>query len=94
MEVLHILIRVSTQVQEDGTSLKTQEEQGVELSKRLKMNYKIHNEGGTASNKDTLDNRPVMLNQLNCYFSIVNTFSVVPFEYWYINSVFDVYSTS
>ena len=64
MEVLHILIRVSTQVQEDGTSLKTQEEQGVELSKRLKMNNQIHNEGGTSSNKDTLDNRPVMLNLL------------------------------
>ena len=64
MEVLHILIRVSTQVQEDGTSLKTQEEQGIDLSRRLKMNYQIHNEGGTSSNKDTLDNRPVMLNLL------------------------------
>lgn len=64
MEVLHILIRVSTQVQEDGTSLKTQEEQGIKLSRRLKMNYQIHNEGGTSSNKDTLDNRPVMLNLL------------------------------
>ena len=68
MEVLHILIRVSTQVQEDGTSLKTQEEQGVELSKRLKMNNQIHNEGGTSSNKDTLDNRPVMLKLFKLLF--------------------------
>ena len=46
MEVLHILIRVSTQIQEDdGTSLKTQQEQGIELSKKLKMKYQIHNEG-------------------------------------------------
>ena len=59
MEVLHILIRASTQVQEDGTSLKTQEEQRVELSKRLKKNYQIHKEGGTSSNKDKLDNRLV-----------------------------------
>jgi len=35
MEVLHILIRVSTQIQEDGgTSLKTQKEQGIELSQK------------------------------------------------------------
>ena len=46
MEVLHILIRVSTQIQEDdGTSLKTQQEQGIELSKKLKMKYRIHKEG-------------------------------------------------
>ena len=65
MEVLHILVRVSTQVQEDdGTSLKTQQEQGVELSKKWGMKYQIHNEGGTSSSKDTLDNRPVMLNLL------------------------------
>jgi len=66
MEILHILIRVSTQIQEDdGTSLKTQQEQGIELSKKLKMKYQIHNEGGTSSNKDTLDDRPIMVNLLN-----------------------------
>ena len=65
MEVLHILVRVSTQVQEDdGTSLKTQQEQGIELSKKWGMRHQIHNEGGTSSSKDTLDNRPVMLNLL------------------------------
>ena len=66
MEILHILIRVSTQIQEDdGTSLKTQQEQGIDLSKKLKMKYQIHNEGGTSSNKDTLDDRPIMVNLLN-----------------------------
>jgi DNA invertase Pin-like site-specific DNA recombinase len=65
METLHILIRVSTSVQEeDGTSLLTQKQQGIDLSKKLKMNYIIHNEGGTSSSKDTLDNRPVMINLL------------------------------
>lgn len=28
------------------------------------MKYQIHNEGGTSSSKDTLDNRPVMVNLL------------------------------
>lgn len=67
METLHILIRVSTSSQEvehGGTSLITQKQQGIELSKKLKMNYQIHDEGGTSSSKDTLDNRPVMLNLL------------------------------
>ncbi len=65
METLHILTRVSTSVQEeDGTSLNTQKEHGIDLSKRLGMKYQIHNEGGTSSSKDTLDNRPVMVNLL------------------------------
>ena len=67
METLHILIRVSTSSQEEeqgGTSLITQRQQGIELSKKLKMKYQIHDEGGTSSSKDTLDNRPVMLNLL------------------------------
>ena len=62
---LHILIRVSTSVQEEeGTSLKTQKEIGIELSKKLGMEFQIHNEGGISSSKDTLENRPVMLNLL------------------------------
>ena len=67
METLHILIRVSTSSQEvehGGTSLITQKQQGIELSKKLNMKYQIHDEGGTSSSKDTLDNRPVMLNLL------------------------------
>lgn len=62
---LHILIRVSTSVQEEeGTPLKTQKEIGIELSKKLGMEFQIHNEGGISSSKDTLENRPVMLNLL------------------------------
>ena len=67
METLHILVRVSTfsQVEEQGgTSLITQKNLGIELSKKLKMNYVIHNEGGTSSSRDNLDNRPVLLNLL------------------------------
>jgi len=64
-ETLHVLIRVSTSVQEEeGTSLKTQRESGIKMSKRLGMNYQIHNEGGTSSSKDHLDNRPVLMNLL------------------------------
>jgi DNA invertase Pin-like site-specific DNA recombinase len=64
-EMLHILIRVSTSIQEDlGTSLKTQKEIGIELANKLGMSYIVHNEGGASSSKDTLENRPVMLKLL------------------------------
>jgi len=64
-ETLHIYIRVSTSIQEEeGTSLKTQKEIGIELSKKMNMTYQIHNEGGMSSSKDTLDNRLVLLNIL------------------------------
>ena len=44
METLHILTRVSTSSQEeDGTSLITQKQQGIELSRKLKMKYFVHN---------------------------------------------------
>jgi DNA invertase Pin-like site-specific DNA recombinase len=67
METLHILVRVSTHSQEEergGTSISSQSRLGIELSKKLKMKYQIHNEGGISSSKDTLDNRPVMINLL------------------------------
>ena len=64
-ETLHLYLRVSSQVQEtEGTSLVTQEQCGIELSKQLGMDFKIHNEGGSSSNSDNLDNRPVMMNLL------------------------------
>jgi len=64
-DTLHILTRVSTSVQEEeGTSLKTQKESGIGLANKLSMDYQVHNEGGASSAKDSLDNRPVMLNLL------------------------------
>jgi site-specific DNA recombinase len=63
-EILHIYTRVSTSIQEEGTSLKTQKETGIELAKKLNMDYLIHNEGGSSSAKDNLDNRPVLMNIL------------------------------
>jgi len=62
METLHIYIRVSSQIQVENTSLKTQQDVGIELSKKLGMNYEIHNEGGSSSFSDNLDSRPVLSN--------------------------------
>ena len=62
METLHIYIRVSSQIQVENTSLKTQSEVGIELSKKLGMEYEIHNEGGSSSFSDNLDSRPVLSN--------------------------------
>jgi hypothetical protein len=44
-EILHIYIRVSSSIQEEGTSLTTQGNIGIELSEKLGMDYQIHNEG-------------------------------------------------
>ncbi len=63
-DVLHIYKRVSSQVQTEGSSLRTQEEIGIKLAKQLDMDYQIHNEGGKSSASDDLSNRPVMLNLL------------------------------
>jgi len=62
METLHIYIRVSSQIQVENTSLKTQQDVGIELSKKLGMKYEIHNEGGSSSFSDNLDSRPVLSN--------------------------------
>jgi DNA invertase Pin-like site-specific DNA recombinase len=60
-KTLHIYMRVSTKVQsEDGTSLDTQKEIGIKRSKKLGMDFVIHNEGGKSSYKDNLRNRPIM----------------------------------
>jgi len=63
-DILHIYMRVSSTIQEEGTSLKTQKEIGIELANKLGMNHQIHNEGGSSSSKDNLDNRPVLMNIL------------------------------
>jgi len=57
---LHIYKRVSSTIQMEGTSLKTQERIGIDLAKRLNMEYVVHNEGGQSSSKDDLSNRPVL----------------------------------
>jgi DNA invertase Pin-like site-specific DNA recombinase len=46
----------------DNTSLKTQQDVGIELSKKLGMKYEVHNEGGSSSFSDNLDSRPVLSN--------------------------------
>jgi DNA invertase Pin-like site-specific DNA recombinase len=60
-DLLHIYTRVSSSIQAEGTSLKTQREIGIKLAKQLGMDYEIHNEGGKSSANDDLHNRPVML---------------------------------
>ena len=62
-ETLHIYTRVSSVSQEEeGTSLETQLELGIERSKKLGMKHKTWNEGGQSSSKDDLGNRPVLVN--------------------------------
>jgi DNA invertase Pin-like site-specific DNA recombinase len=48
-DVLHIYTRVSTSIQAEGTSLKTQKEIGIKLANQLNMDFEIHNEGGRSS---------------------------------------------
>jgi len=60
-DTLHIYTRVSTRVQDDeGTSLATQKELGIEKSKELKMKHKVWNEGAASSHHEDLLNRPVI----------------------------------
>ena len=42
--ILHIYTRVSSAVQEEGTSLETQKELGIKKSKELGMKYQISEE--------------------------------------------------
>jgi hypothetical protein len=52
-DTLHIYTRVSSTIQEEeeeeGTSLKTQKEIGIELSNKLGMKYQVLIEGGISS---------------------------------------------
>jgi DNA invertase Pin-like site-specific DNA recombinase len=63
-EVLHIYTRVSSLIQVEGTSLKTQKEIGMKLADQLNMDFEIHNEGGRSSANEDLRNRPIMLELL------------------------------
>jgi site-specific DNA recombinase len=60
MSVLHIYSRVSSDSQEENTSLRNQQEKGISLASRLGFEHKVWNEGVASSAKDTLDNRPVL----------------------------------
>jgi DNA invertase Pin-like site-specific DNA recombinase len=59
---LHIYTRVSTKSQmEDGVSLETQLEEGIKKQKSLGLEYyQLWNEESASSDKETLENRPVM----------------------------------
>ena len=63
-DVLHIYTRVSSSIQVEGTSLKTQKEIGINLANQLNMDFEVHNDGGRSSANDDLRNRPVMLELL------------------------------
>ena len=65
-ETLHIYTRVSTTHQsEKGMSLINQREKGIEVSKRLGMDFNIWNEGGKSSFKDDLLNRPILMKMID-----------------------------
>lgn len=59
-EILHIYTRVSSDSQEDNTSLKSQEKNGILVAEQKNFNHKIWNEGVGSSSKETLENRPVL----------------------------------
>ena len=62
LETLHIYTRVSTQTQQDeGTSLETQKDMGIQKAKDLGFKHKVWNEGGASSHYEDLDNRPVLM---------------------------------
>lgn len=61
MPTLHIYTRVSTAVQADeGMSLDTQREIGVQRAKDLGFEHEVWNEGGRSSNHESVDKRPVL----------------------------------
>lgn len=62
-EILHIYIRVSSAVQEEGTSLETQKELGIVKSKELGMKYQIWNEGAASSHHENLANFASMMHR-------------------------------
>ena len=57
-ETLHIYTRISSKIQEEGTSLDTQKKLGIQKSKELGMKNKLWNEGAQSSHHEDLMNRP------------------------------------
>ena len=57
-EILHMYNRLSSSVQEEGTSLEIQKDLGIRKSKELSMDYKIWNEGAASSHHENPSNRP------------------------------------
>ena len=61
VDTLHIYTRVSSSIQqEEGTSLETQQELGLERATKLGLDHRLWNEGGQSSAHDDLANRPVL----------------------------------
>ena len=63
-ETLHIYTRVSTSNQVGNTSIDEQKDNGIELSKRLKMDYVIHDEGQGSGFSEFSEFRPIFSNVL------------------------------
>ena len=63
-ETLHIYTRISSKSQEEGTSLETQKELGIQKSKDLGMKHKLWNEGAQSSHHEDLLNRPKIVELL------------------------------
>lgn len=63
-ETLNIYTRVSTSGQVGNTSIDEQKDNGIELSKRLNMDYEIHDEGQGSGFSEFSEFRPVFSNVL------------------------------
>ena len=63
-ETLHIYTRVSQRSQEEGSSLESQKELGIQKSKDLGMKHKLWNEGAKSSHHEDLMNRPKIVELL------------------------------
>jgi site-specific DNA recombinase len=60
MGKLHIYSRVSSDSQEDNTSLQNQREKGINISNLIGMSHQVWNEGVGSSSTDDLEQRPVI----------------------------------
>ena len=60
-DTLHIYTRISSDGQEDNTSLENQLSMGKRLAERLGLKFKLWNEGIQSSSREDLLNRPVIM---------------------------------